>query len=60
MKSEKLNTTIHGYQIAYEKFGTGDEVVLLIPGALGDKNFSLNSVQKLLNEFLFIGRDLKA
>ena len=26
---------INGYPIHYEKFGTGSEVVLLIPGALG-------------------------
>jgi len=29
------NLDINGYTIWYEKFGTGSEVILLIPGALG-------------------------
>jgi hypothetical protein len=26
---------INGYNVWYEKFGTGNEIILLIPGALG-------------------------
>jgi hypothetical protein len=29
------NFEINGYTIWYEKFGTGNEIILLIPGALG-------------------------
>ncbi len=29
------NVDLNGWPVWYEKFGTGSEVVLLIPGALG-------------------------
>ena len=39
--NSKLETfEINGYPIHYEKFGTGSEVVLLIPGALGELNLN--------------------
>ena len=45
---------INGYPIHYEKFGSGSEVVLLIPGALGEFKLKIYVNNYVLIKWTFI------
>ena len=52
LKGEVGKVDILGYPVHYEKFGTGPEILLLIPGAIG-KSTNTNPKITMLNMNMF-------
>ncbi len=50
MSSDSL--IINGHRVWYEKFGDGEHPILMIPGAIGQRNLK---IMKILNVYLYLG-----
>ena len=44
MSSGSGNFDLNGWPVWFDKFGTGNDVVLLIPGAMGEKDLSIDKI----------------